>query len=153
MKDGATDFQAKNETQFFLARTLSLCFIQMTMLDRFIEYIKHSLETESEKPVMDTVASIYGLWCLEKHLGHLYQFGILKSGQQVTLIHENLLQLCKRLLPNAVALADVLAPPDFILNSILGNSDGQVYQHLKQSFFTNTFGRANYWSDMISSKL
>jgi len=87
-------------------------------------------------------------------MSHLFQYQIIISKDQVSKIHETLLKLCKELLPNAIALSDVLSPPDFILNSILGNSDGQVYQHLKQSFFStpNSFGRASYW-DKILSKL
>ena len=101
-----------------------------------------------EKKVMNTLAAIYGLWILEKHLGHLYEFGILVSKNQVTKIHETLLDLCKNLVPNAIALIEVLAPPDFIVNSILGNSDGDIYKHLQQSFYENSFGRASYWKDI-----
>ena len=45
-----------------------------------------------------------------QHIGHLYQFDILKSRDQATTMQENLLQLCKNLLPNAVALTGTLAP-------------------------------------------
>lgn len=141
---GQDEFTARNESQFFAARTLSLVFIQTTMLDRFI---LHCDEYEGqEKAVLVQLASIYGLWSLEKHLGHLFQFRILASNHQIAKIHESLLELCKRLTPNAVALVDVLAPPDFILNSVLGNSDGDVYKHLQQSFYEtdNSFGKAKY---------
>lgn len=46
--------------------------------------------------------------------------------QPASLLREAILQLCTQLKPEAVALADVLAPPDFILNSVLGSSDGNV---------------------------
>ena len=144
----------------------------MVMLDRFVKYVQviliriyictylanilliHLLSNKGpvlngkEKKVMNTLAAIYGLWILEKHLGHLYEFGILVSKNQVTKIHETLLDLCKNLVPNAIALVEVLAPPDFIVNSILGNSDGDIYKHLQQSFYENSFGRASYWKDI-----
>lgn len=41
-------------------------------------------------------------------------------------IKENILMLCAELKPEAVEIADALAPPDFILNSVLGMSDGKV---------------------------
>jgi acyl-CoA oxidase len=41
--------------------------------------------------------------------------------------------LCARLKPDAVALVDVLAPPDFVLNSALGHSNGKV-SHCKRVF-------------------
>ena len=155
VKLGMDDFQAKNESQFYAARTLSLVFIQTTILERFMEYIKSGEFDDNEIKVLNQLALIYGLWNLEKYSGYLFQFEVLASGNQVTKIHQSLLKSCKDLTSNAVALADVLAPPDFVLNSILGNSDGQVYKHLKQSFYTtgNSFGRPSYWSDVVHSKL
>lgn len=38
------------------------------------------------------------------------------------------------ILPDVVAVCDALAPPDFILHSVLGSSDGQIYQRLIQYF-------------------
>ena len=138
-----------------MARTLSLSFIQMTMLDRFINYINHGDFEDNEKKVMKQLGAIYGLWCLEKHLAHLFQYQILIGKDQVNKIHETLLVLCQNLVPNAIALADVLSPPDFILNSILGNSDGQIYQHLKESFFSSpkSFERSEYWDKIVKSNL
>lgn len=42
------------------------------------------------------------------------------------LVKQNILTLCAELKPEAVAIADALAPPDFVLNSVLGMSDGKV---------------------------
>lgn len=54
------------------------------------------------------------------------------------LLREAVLQLCSQLKPEAVALADVIAPPDFVLNSVLGSSDGNVSSlvKLKRNLFT-----------------
>ena len=83
LENGLDEFQAKNESQFFMARTLSLSFIQMTMLDRFIEYINQDGFFEgTEKKVMKQIGAIYGLWCLEKHMAHLFQYQILISKAQ-----------------------------------------------------------------------
>ena len=43
-----------------------------------------------------------------------------------TLIHEAILELTAEVKDDAVALADAIAPPDFILNSPIGKSDGEV---------------------------
>ena len=155
-KNGMDEFEAKNEAQFFAARTLALAFIQTNVLQRFLNYLNTDEFEVEEKSVMRQLALIYALWNLEKYIGYLFQFGILTSGQFVTNIHQTLLKTCKALVPNAVALADVLSPPDFILNSVLGNSDGAVYKHLQQAFFeTNSFGKSSYWSEVVrsSSKL
>lgn len=44
----------------------------------------------------------------------------------VFLIREAILSLCNEIKPEAVALADAIAPPDYVLNSAIGKSDGQV---------------------------
>ncbi len=41
-------------------------------------------------------------------------------------IQNRLIDLCHDLRNEAVALVDVFAPPDHILNSVLGVSDGKV---------------------------
>lgn len=41
-------------------------------------------------------------------------------------LRQGIIMLCKDLLEDAVALADVLAPPDYIVNSPLGMADGNV---------------------------
>ncbi len=45
------------------------------------------------------------------------------------IIKQEIINLCFNLKNDAVALVDVLAPPDFILNSALGMSDGKVSSH------------------------
>ena len=66
------------------------------------------------------------------------------------IVHETFVEIAKDLKNDAVALSDVLAPPDFILNSALGHSDGNVYKHMENSFYANenSFGRAEYWQDV-----
>ena len=68
-------------------------------------------------------------------------------------MQETFVALAKDLKKDAVALSDVLAPPDFILNSALGHSDGNVYKHMKNSFYANenSFNRAEYWEDVTEN--
>lgn len=42
------------------------------------------------------------------------------------LLKQSILSLLAQLKSEAVTIADALAPPDFILNSVLGTSDGKV---------------------------
>jgi acyl-CoA oxidase len=74
---------------------------------------------------------LYGLWSLDKHMSILFEaqyfdptFPALSTTREMTL------DLCSQLKDEAVALVDVFAPPDFILNSCLGFSDGKVYEHI-----------------------
>jgi acyl-CoA oxidase len=67
------------------------------------------------------------------------------------LIRDGILDLFSKLKPEAVALVDVLAPPDFVLNSVLGKSDGKVYQNLQAALFQSpkTFERPLWWRDIV----
>jgi acyl-CoA oxidase len=51
----------------------------------------------------------------------------------VNLIRETTLELCAEMKNDAIALVDAMAPPDYVLNSILGESTGLVYKNLYNS--------------------
>ncbi|KAM6909186.1 peroxisomal acyl-coenzyme A oxidase 3 isoform 2-T2 [Xenentodon cancila] len=55
---------------------------------------------------------------------------------------------------DAVALVDALAPPDFILNSPIGNADGQIYQNLWSTMMqgTQVLERPSWWREFCSDK-
>jgi acyl-CoA oxidase len=52
--------------------------------------------------------------------------GYASDSSLADLVKEGILQMCSQLKPEAVAVADSLAPPDFVLNSVIGKSDGKV---------------------------
>ena len=64
--------------------------------------------------------------------------GYMQGAAPARLVHEAILSLCRELKDDAVSLVDVIAPPDFILNSPIGKSDGQV-SHLIPSNAEATF--------------
>ena len=70
--------------------------------------------------------SLYGLYNIEKFLPSLFGGGYVEKPEATNLVHEAVLTLCRDLKNDAVALIDAIAPPDFLLNSILGKSDGRV---------------------------
>lgn len=73
------------------------------------------------------LCSLFGAITLEKRLGDLYAGGFASPNSNMdNFLREGIIILCKKLVDNAVALVDVLAPPDFVLNSPLGMSDGEV---------------------------
>ena len=155
---GKSDFEARNESQFFLARDLSLAFIQTTVLDRFIRHSNDAIEgkdvfVEKEKKVLNDLAYLYGLTCVQKFLPHLLKFGIFPSPDFVGFVHSEIVGSCDRIKPNSVALADVLAPTDFVLNSALGHSSGEIYKQLQKSFYEvpNGFQRAEYWPEITEN--
>jgi acyl-CoA oxidase len=82
----------------------------------------------NEKEVLTKLCSLFGAITLEKRLGDLYGGGYASPNSNVDrLLREGIIMLCRDLVNNVVALVDVLAPSDFVLNSALGMSDGEVY--------------------------
>ena len=81
----------------------------------------------NEREVLTKLCSLFGAITLEKRLGDLYGGGYASPNSNIdNFLREGIIMLCRDLVDNAVALVDVLAPPDFILNSALGMSDGEV---------------------------
>ena len=148
---GRTDFEARNESQFFLGRDLSLAFVQATVLQRFLLHINEDgLYEAREKAVLTDLAYLFGLDCIVKSSAHFVKFGIVCPGNFVGWLHPEFVRTCDRLKPNSVALADVLAPTDFILNSALGHSSGEIYKQLQKSFYQvpGGFSKADYWQEV-----
>ncbi|GFO08944.1 acyl-CoA oxidase [Plakobranchus ocellatus] len=155
LSKGKDSFTARNDSQAYYCRSLAMAYIEHTVLDRFV---KVSIEKDDEEtpkelqPVLRRMAALYGLWSMEKHLATLYQGGYISGGDAPAIIHEAILQLCMQLKPDAVSLVDAIAPPDFILNSPIGSSDGQIYKNLYSAMLqgSKTLERASYWQKAVT---
>ncbi|KAF4530544.1 hypothetical protein B566_EDAN016997 [Ephemera danica] len=155
LKLGKDPFTARNDSQVFHARTLSLAYIEHFCMLYFWKQANAEGVDPELKPVMTKLCTLFGLWSVEKHLGTLYEGGFATGPAATQLIRKAILQLCSELKPDAVALADALAPPDFILNSALGKSDGEVYKALQAAFYQNpgVFERPSWWQEMAPKVL
>ncbi|XP_065173728.1 peroxisomal acyl-coenzyme A oxidase 3-like [Atheta coriaria] len=150
---GKDAFWAKNDNQVYYNRTLAVAYIQHFILYRFLTFI-NECEEPSLRVVLTKIFSLYALFNLERHSSFLYQGGYFHGEKHNQLLQDSILLLCKELKDDAVAVVDAIAPDDFILNSILGNSDGQVYEHLKNSIFQGegNLTRPKWWHDIIHNK-
>lgn len=85
------------------------------------------------------------------------------SGREpAELIKKSVLDLLKELKNDSISIVDAIAPKDFVLNSPLGMSDGEVYKHLQSVLWQTpgTFERPEWWQivthwkeDLNKSKL
>ncbi|NWY74874.1 ACOX3 oxidase, partial [Erithacus rubecula] len=123
---GRSDFEAKNSSQVYHCRSLAIAFIEQTALQRYHDCTHHPSVPAALQPVLRNLSALYGLWSLSKHLALLYQGGYASGEQPGKVIQDAILELCYRLKDDAVALVDVFAPPDFILNSAIGKASGEV---------------------------
>lgn len=150
LHQGMDSFSARNLSQVYYARTLSIVYIEHYVLETFWDQLcnKPTLDLEI-KDVLINLLLLFGYWSLEKHLTILYQGGYISGPSTTNLIHEFILELCSLIKDDSVSLVDSLAPPDFILHSALGMSDGNIYKNLYIAM-TQTpgcFERPNWWKD------
>lgn len=97
---------------------------------------------------------LYGLWSLDAHSATLYEAGYFTGPLPNRLIRAAILQLCNLLKPDAIALVDAFAPTDFVLNSVLGQSDGNIYENIYNLITSNksNMERPKWWREFTENK-
>ncbi|KAK4876258.1 hypothetical protein RN001_012680 [Aquatica leii] len=145
-------FTAFNDSQVYKTNVLSKVYIEYVVLTVYWLRIQEKNIDENVTRVLKTLGTLYGLWCLEKHLVYFYEGNFSAQCPLSKLIRDAILDLCKTLKRDAVSVVDALAFPDFVLNSVLGKSDGKVYEHLQAEFFKDPAKRSEV-PEFIKSKL
>ncbi|KAJ1974616.1 hypothetical protein H4R34_004654 [Dimargaris verticillata] len=75
------------------------------------------------------VCQLFALSTIEKELVDFTEAGLIPPSQLST-VRQTVQQLLKTIRPNAVALVDSWAIPDYRLKSALGNANGDIYEQL-----------------------
>ncbi|XP_028400851.1 peroxisomal acyl-coenzyme A oxidase 3-like isoform X2 [Dendronephthya gigantea] len=149
LNSGKETFSAKNDSQAFFCRSLALAFIQKTVMDRFHAFV-HDPDTPTNfRAILAKLEILYGLWILEKHLGTFYEGGFFNQGSHAGMIRKSIVDLCDEIKPESVSLVDALAPPDFILNSPIGHSNGKALENLYDAVLKDPKNtqRPSWWKD------
>lgn len=81
---------------------------------------------EKCKNVLDKLLIVHTLKFLEENFNLLFEGNYLNNNMINSWIQNRLINLCEELKTEAVGLVDVFAPPDHVLNSVLGVQDGKV---------------------------
>lgn len=72
MGEGKHRFQARNDSQVYLAKDLTRAYAEYSAVGGYkIKCIKTNRNPELA-PVLESIFMIYGLWCLDKHMTHFY---------------------------------------------------------------------------------
>ncbi|XP_025050977.1 peroxisomal acyl-coenzyme A oxidase 3 isoform X2 [Alligator sinensis] len=153
-RSGCSDFEARNNSQVYYCRSLAIAFIEHTVLQRYHDYTHDPTTPSTLQPVLKQLSALYGLWSLSKHMAVLYQGGYISGEQPSRFIQNAILELCSKLKDDAVALVDVIAPPDFILNSPIGRSDGELYKNLWNAVLqgSKVLQRPSWWAEFCTNK-
>ncbi|KAI1303149.1 Peroxisomal acyl-coenzyme A oxidase 3 [Halotydeus destructor] len=154
-------FVAKSQTQVYYLRSLSITFFECDAIQRYVHFLTETTCPDNMKAVLGDLGLLYGLWSLEKHLAILYEAGFVPAEAQPGVpfnpaleIRETILTLCAKIKDNAVSLVDVFAPPDFVLNSSLGYSDGRIYENIFDALTNNkgAFERPQWYKEFTENK-
>lgn len=105
---------------------LSRAYAEYNAIRHFWRRLGSAAAGDSRSVVLEQLGWLYAFSCLDKHLVYFYQGKYTDDANFSQLIKDGVLDVCATLKPNVVALVDAMAPPDFVLNSVLGRSDGRV---------------------------
>lgn len=124
-RQGLDAFETRNNMQVFNAQTLSIVYGQRTIYAVFYKFVMDQ-PNSNEKNALLKLLSMYGCNLITKNAAIFYQGGYFRQNGQLDFYQQAILDLLPVLKNEAISLVDAIAPPDFILNSPLGMSDGNV---------------------------
>lgn len=150
--EGQSTFDVRNNSQVFHAINLAIAYGQRAIFNAFFSHIQ-ALDPSPERDVLTKLLALYGSnLILKNYLGIMYEGGFVQSGINAgELLQSEILRVLPQLKNEAISLIDAIAPPDFIVDSPLGMSDGRVYDHLKSVIYQtpDTFDRPDWWRDLV----
>ncbi|XP_075242790.1 peroxisomal acyl-coenzyme A oxidase 3-like [Convolutriloba macropyga] len=108
-------------------------------------YIKwlETLEKCPEQAFLATMGQLFAVQTLYENSSYLYDAGVLHE-RDLSKLQIRIECLCESMKKNLISAVDAVAPPDFVLNSSLGRSDGAVHDNIVQQILLNT-------GDLLSS--
>nr|XP_006213130.1 peroxisomal acyl-coenzyme A oxidase 3 [Vicugna pacos] len=153
-QSGSSDFEARNNCQVYYCRSLALAFLEFTVARRFHEHTHQPHVPPPLRAVLGRLSALYALWSLSQHTALLYRGGYFSGEEAGKAIENTILALCAQLKDDAVALVDVIAPPDFILDSPIGRADGELYKNLWTAVLqgSRVLERASWWPEFSANK-
>ncbi|XP_061001403.1 peroxisomal acyl-coenzyme A oxidase 3 isoform X2 [Dama dama] len=153
-RSGKSDFEARNNCQVYHCRPLALAFLELTVVRRFHEHAHQPRVPPPLRAVLRRLSALYAVWSLGQHTALLYRGGYCSGERAGKAIESAVLALCAQLKDDAVALVDVIAPLDFILDSPIGRADGELYKNLWTAVLqgNKVLERASWWSEFAVNK-
>jgi acyl-CoA oxidase len=131
----------------------SRLFSTIVMQETFSEFIKNA-EKKASKPVVQVLEKLNQVLLLShllKESGLFLEYDYI-TGKDIRQAREKFSALCADLRSEAAALVDTFRYPDFVVNSVLGRSDGNLYQHYFDAVVNapNSVGVPSYFEESIA---
>lgn len=151
VKQKKTAFEVRNDSQALNAITLSLIYGERMIFRQFYQRVQEWTDIPNEQRAVLKLVSLFGLEILRKNLSTLYEGGFISGPEPARLYEAAVLGLLPEIKGDAISLVDTIAPPDFLLNSPLGMSDGNIYKHLQSTIMTapDALQRVSWWKDVV----
>jgi acyl-CoA oxidase len=96
------------------------------LLDTFLERLNSGVVSGEEAKVLTSLFKLYSLFFIDKYSGTFLQFNLINSSTLTSIQAETKI-LLSEIRPHLVGLTDAFKYPDEIINSSLGNFDGNFY--------------------------
>lgn len=125
-ENGKNKMEARNDSQVYKARDLSRAYAEYYALKSFHQQLKLLKPSDELSSILNLIGLVYGYWCMERHLPTFYQGCFASGATFADTIRTEHLKNCAQMKDSSVSIADALAPPDFVLNSVIGKTDGLV---------------------------
>lgn len=149
-----SNFEVRNDSQALSAITLSLIYGERMVFKVFYERVLSWTTNPKEQNAVMRLVAFHGLQIILKYLALLYEGGFINGAQPTKVLQEAVLRLLPIIKRDSISLVDTIAPPDFMLNSPLGMSDGNIYKHLQNTIMSapNALQRPTWWKDVVHWK-
>ena len=94
IRSGKDEFAARNGSQVYALRDLSLLYIERLIIRRFLDNIDNAGHDRAAAAALRRLCDLYALWAAEKHLGVLFEGGHFTSAKQSKALKSAIVGLC-----------------------------------------------------------
>ncbi|KAK5645317.1 hypothetical protein RI129_006617 [Pyrocoelia pectoralis] len=151
--DNVGTFWAKNENQVYFCKNLSVAYIEHYIIQTMGLQIQEAANDEI-RSVLDKLLSLYAMWNLQKYVQFFYEGGYANGPTFAEYLENAVTQLCENLKNDQMALINAIAPPDFFGSSILGHSQGQIYERMESAILQHggVYSKPKWGMEVSSSR-
>ncbi|KAI9257747.1 acyl-CoA dehydrogenase/oxidase [Helicostylum pulchrum] len=108
---------------------ISRAHCQLLMVSNFVQAVFNNKNPGTLGHVLQRVAVLFCLSTLDQEAADFLTSGYLAPAQAM-MVKQHLIQILKAIRPDVVALVDAFDFPDYLLNSALGENNGDVYEKM-----------------------
>eukprot|EP01102_Stenamoeba_stenopodia_P014952 TRINITY_DN5044_c0_g1_i1.p1 TRINITY_DN5044_c0_g1~~TRINITY_DN5044_c0_g1_i1.p1 ORF type:complete len:734 (+),score=191.25 TRINITY_DN5044_c0_g1_i1:67-2268(+) len=126
--NGKDVFTAWNDSQVFFLQSLAKSYIEFVIVSKFVDYLQE-VNDPTLRSALQQLCDLFAMTRIEQDIGNFRDNDFINS-KQTQKLRKDILDLVRQVKDNAIAFVDAIAPPDGILYSPIGRSDGEAYKHL-----------------------